>query len=53
VIHTSASVEKEKAMKYIGLTEGPFKKRYTSHKSDMTTKNAGSGTTLSQHVWEL
>ena len=50
---TPASVEKEKTMRYIGLTEGPLKKRYTSHKSDMTTKNARSGTTLSRHVWEL
>ena len=47
---TPASVEKEKTMRYIGLTEGPLKKRYTSHKSDMTTKNARSGTTLSRHV---
>ena len=50
---TPASVEKGKTMKYIGLTEGPLKKRYTSHKSDMTTRNAGSGTTLSRHIWEL
>ena len=50
---TPASVEKEKTMRYIGLTEGPLKKRYTSHKSDMTTRNARSGTTLSRHVWEL
>ena len=46
-------LKKKKTMRYIGLTEGPLKKRYTSHKSDMTTKNARSGTTLSRHVWEL
>ena len=46
-------LKKKKTMRYIGLSEGPLKKRYTSHKSDMTTRNAKSGTTLSRHVWEL
>ena len=50
---TPASVEKEIAMRYIGLIEGPHKKRYTSHTSDMTTRKPRSGTTLSRHVWDL
>ena len=50
---TPATNEKENIMRYIGLTEGPFKTRYTSHKSDMTSKKPKGGTTLSRHIWEL
>ena len=32
-----ATNEKEKVMRYIGITEGPLKTRYTNHQSDMTT----------------
>ena len=48
-----ATNEKEKVMRYIGLTEGPLKTRYTNHKSDMTTKKQNGGTSLSRHIWEL
>ena len=37
---TPATNEKENIMRYIGLTEGPLKTRYTSHKSDMASKNS-------------
>ena len=39
-----ATNEKKKVMRYIGLTEGPFKTRYTNHKSDMTPKKLKGGT---------
>lgn len=50
---TPATNEKENIMRYIGLTEGPLKTRYTSHKSDMASKKLKGGTTLSRHIWEL
>ena len=40
---------------YVGLSEPPFKTRFTSHKSDLTHQDKGTskGTTLSKHVWNL
>ena len=48
-----ATNKKKKIMRYIGLTEGPFKTRSTNHKSDVTSKKSKGGTTLSRHIWEL
>ena len=40
---------------YVGLTAGPFKIRYGSHKSDFTHRptEEKSSTTLSSHIWKL
>ena len=38
--------------KYIGLTEGPFKTRFTGHKQSFTQSSKKTATTLSKYVWE-
>ena len=35
--------------KYIGLTEGPFKTRFTGHKQSFTHKSEGKATALSKY----
>ena len=38
---------------YVGLTEGPFKKRFTAHKSSFRRPAARKATELSKKIWEL
>ena len=38
---------------YIGLTEGSFKDRFTSHKSSFKLPSKATSTTLSGHIWQL
>ena len=38
--------------KYIGLTEGPFKTRFTGHKQSFTHESKKSATALSKYVWD-
>ena len=51
----AVNVEKEDKVKYIGMTEGSLKARYTQHKSDINkTTNKDKGTTkLAKHISEL
>ena len=42
----------KRTKKYIGLTEGPFKTRYTGHKQSFTNKNKEKATALSKYVWD-
>ena len=38
---------------YIGLTEGPFKERFSNHKQSLTKPEKANSTRLSQHFWKL
>ena len=38
---------------YVGLTEGPFKQRYTQHKLSFRNRNYSNSTELSKHIWTL
>ena len=42
----------DKTKKYIGLTEGPFKTRYTGHKQSFNHESKKLSTTLSKYVWD-
>ena len=51
---TALEEGKEKHMKYIGMTEGSFKQRFTHHKSDINSANRSKGVTkLAKHIWDL
>ena len=39
--------------KYIGLTEGTFKQRYTQHKLSFLNRNYSNSMELSKHIWTL
>ena len=43
----------ENIQTYTGLTAGPFKKRYYSHRNSFNNRNAEHSTTLSSHIWSL
>ena len=38
---------------YVGLTEGPFKTRFNSHKYSFSNQAQRNATALSKHVWSL
>ena len=38
---------------YYGLTERPFKERYTNHTSSFRHKDSSTSTELSKHIWKL
>ena len=37
---------------YVGLTAGPFKKRWQNHNSDFNTESKRGSTTLAAHIWK-
>ena len=43
----------ENIQTYTGLTAGPFKKRYYSHRNSFNNRNSEHSTTLSSHIWSL
>ena len=49
-----ATIDKGTAgeVKYVGLTEGAFKQRYTQHKCSFNTRGKSNETKLSGAVWE-
>ena len=38
---------------YIGLTEPPFKRRFTVHKHTFNERNTPNDTSLSKYIWNL
>ena len=49
-----ASVLSDKGYKqYLGLTEGPFKAKYTHHKASLAHESKSTTTALSKYVWEF
>ena len=39
--------------KYVGITAGPFKKRYDGHKGDFRHPEKRTSSTLAGHIWKL
>ena len=53
VIYTATATTPSASPKtYIGLTEGPFKQRYSQHKLSFTHPKYKQSTTLSKFIWD-
>ena len=50
---TSSLNGREDKKTYIGLTEPPFKRRYTVHKRTFNNRNTPNDTSLSKYIWSL
>ena len=52
-VTSSINGRNESKKTYIGLTEPPFKKRFTVHKRTFNHRNTPNDTSLSKYVWNL
>ena len=53
VYKATVSVPTRPARVYYGLTEGPFKTRFTNHKASFRSEHHRKETELSKYMWEL
>ncbi len=53
VVYKATLRTKDKTYTYVGMTEGTFKSRYTSHGSSFRLKRYKTATKLSEMVWNL
>ena len=53
VIYKATVNTASQSFKYIGLTEGPFKKRYSGHKNSFDHRKNRLSTELSKKIWDL
>eukprot|EP00794_Sanderia_malayensis_P007635 gene7635-biopygen6221 len=48
-----SSANNRNGTNYVGLTEGPFKKRYHAHETSFKDRRYEKSTELSKHIWKL
>ena len=53
VVYRAQITSDNKTHTYVGLTEGPFKKRYSNHKSAMKNETQILSSELSKKIWAL
>ena len=48
-----ATIKSNSEKKYVGLTEGSFKKRLYGHRQSFRNNNLRTATELGKHIWDL
>jgi len=53
IYQATVETTENKPATFIGLSEGPFKLRYATHKSSFKNKEKANQTKLSKYIWQL